>query len=86
MQFSIVALFATGALAAVCPTGIYSNPLCCVTDVFGVIGQNCEAPKSAIFDGLSFQNACAAVGLDPLCCVAPVADQGILCQIPVGTQ
>ncbi|UKZ61377.1 uncharacterized protein TrAtP1_002642 [Trichoderma atroviride] len=53
--------------------------------MFGVISQNCEAPQGPVSDGIFFQNACAAVGLDPLCCVAPVANQGILCQHPVGS-
>ncbi|KAK1254731.1 hypothetical protein MKX08_008726 [Trichoderma sp. CBMAI-0020] len=85
MHFSIVALFATGALAAVCPTGLYSNPFCCSTQVLGIIGLDCDTPKANVIDGQSFRNACGAEGKQALCCVAPVADQGILCQKPVGT-
>ncbi|KAM0459982.1 hypothetical protein ACHAO4_002109 [Trichoderma viride] len=85
MQFSIVALFATGALAAVCPTGLYSNPLCCSTQVLGLIGLDCDTPKHTITNGPSFQAVCAGEGKQPLCCVAPLANQSVLCQKPVGT-
>ncbi|UKZ65075.1 uncharacterized protein TrAtP1_006277 [Trichoderma atroviride] len=85
MQFSIVAIFATGAFAAICPTGLYSNPLCCGSGILGVVFLDCEAPKAQVSDSMSFQNACAAVGLQPLCCAAPTADQGIICQMPAGT-
>ncbi|PON30897.1 hydrophobin [Trichoderma gamsii] len=85
MQFSVVALFATGALAAVCPTGIFSNPLCCSIDVLGVVGLDCSFPNNGILDGPSFQAACDSEGKQPLCCVAPAAEEGILCQKPVET-
>ena len=42
MQFFAVALFATSALAAVCPTGLFSNPLCCATNVLDLIGVDCK--------------------------------------------
>ncbi|KAL7791941.1 hydrophobin-2 [Trichoderma ceciliae] len=80
MNFFTVALFATSAFAAVCPPGLYSNPLCCATNVLGVVGLDCEIPHGSISTGSDFQAACASHGLQPLCCVAPVADQGILCQ------
>lgn len=41
MQFFAVALFATSALAAVCPTGLFSNPLCCSTNVLDLVGVDC---------------------------------------------
>ncbi|KAL7897127.1 hydrophobin [Trichoderma sp. SZMC 28014] len=85
MQFSVVAFFATGALAAVCPDGLYFNPLCCATDFLGVIGLDCSTPKGSIFDLTAFQDVCHSVGKQPLCCVAPAADQGILCQKPPGS-
>lgn len=32
---------AAAPFASVCPTGLYSNPQCCATDVLGVAGLNC---------------------------------------------
>ncbi|TFB03410.1 Hydrophobin-2 [Trichoderma ghanense] len=86
MQFFAVALFATSALAAVCPTGLFSNPLCCATNVLDLVGVDCTTPTAAVPDGVFFQAHCASKGKQPLCCVAPVADQGVLCQKPIGTQ
>ncbi|KAL7818707.1 hydrophobin-2 [Trichoderma aethiopicum] len=86
MQFFAVALFATSALAAVCPTGLFSNPLCCSTNVLDLVGVDCVTPPANVPDGVFFQAHCASKGKQPLCCVAPVAKQGVLCQKPIGTQ
>ncbi|KAL5088209.1 hydrophobin [Trichoderma cf. simile WF8] len=85
--FAAAALFATSAMAAsVCPTGLYSNPLCCSDNVLGLIGLDCSTPTVAIgSDPVIFQANCASKGKQPLCCVAPAADQGILCNKPAGT-
>lgn len=43
MKFiAIAAIFATSGLASVCPTGLFSNALCCATSVLGVIGLDCN--------------------------------------------
>ncbi|KAJ4865090.1 fungal hydrophobin domain-containing protein [Trichoderma breve] len=84
--FAAAALFATSAMAAVCPTGLYSNPLCCSDNVLGLIGIDCSTPTVSLGDNAAlFQANCASKGKQPLCCVAPAADQGILCQKPAGT-
>jgi len=47
MRYSPMLAFAATALAApftgpsLCPTGLFSNPQCCATDVLGVVGLNC---------------------------------------------
>ncbi|KAL7919383.1 hydrophobin [Trichoderma austrokoningii] len=86
MQFSIVALFATGALAALCPTGLYSNPQCCGTNVLGVAALDCHTPDVIPTAGPLFQAVCAAEGgKEALCCVLPVANQDVLCIPAIGT-
>ncbi|KAH0497304.1 hypothetical protein TgHK011_004619 [Trichoderma gracile] len=91
--FAIAALFAAAAVAqpiedrsnaAVCPGGLFSNPQCCATQVLGLIGLDCKVPSQQVYDGTDFRNACAKTGAQPLCCVAPVAGQALLCQPPVG--
>ncbi|RFU73822.1 hydrophobin [Trichoderma arundinaceum] len=83
--FAMAALFAASTLAAVCPSGgLYSNPLCCATNVLGVIGLDCDTPTVSITSAAVFQQNCASMGKQPLCCVAPAADQGVLCQEPAG--
>ncbi|KAK4077344.1 fungal hydrophobin [Trichoderma aggressivum f. europaeum] len=84
--FAVAALFATSAMAAVCPDGLFSNPLCCATSVLDLVGVDCSTPTAALSSGPFFQAHCASKGKQPLCCVAPVADQGVLCQKPIGTQ
>ncbi|EHK42978.1 uncharacterized protein TrAtP1_001867 [Trichoderma atroviride] len=88
MQFSIVALFATGALASVsvCPNGLYSNPQCCGANVLGVAALDCHTPRVDVLTGPIFQAVCAAEGgKQPLCCVVPVAGQDLLCEEAQGT-
>jgi hypothetical protein len=41
------AVTATPVPAALCPTGLYSNPQCCATDVLGAVGLNCAVRKSS---------------------------------------
>ncbi|KAK1252583.1 hypothetical protein MKX08_003770 [Trichoderma sp. CBMAI-0020] len=90
MQFSILALFATGALATAifdfCPDGLYSSPQCCATNILGVAALDCHTPGVNPISGPIFQAACAAEGgKQPLCCVVPIAGQNLLCIDPVGT-
>ncbi|KAL6871375.1 hydrophobin [Trichoderma novae-zelandiae] len=92
--FAIAALFAAAAVAqpledrtssgSVCPPGLFSNPQCCATQVLGIIGLDCKVPSTQVYDGADFRNACAKTGAQPLCCVAPLAGQALLCQPAVG--
>ncbi|KAK1252467.1 hypothetical protein MKX08_003654 [Trichoderma sp. CBMAI-0020] len=93
--FAAIALFATAAIAGpvevrtgggnICPDGLFSNPQCCATQVLGLIGLDCQVPGQTPRDGVDFRNICAKSGDQPLCCVAPIAGQSLLCQVPVGT-
>jgi hypothetical protein len=55
MRYSILAFVAGAAAApftstggaALCPTGLFSNPQCCATDVLGAVGLNCAVRKSS---------------------------------------
>jgi hypothetical protein len=55
MRYSILAFVASVAAvpfvstgnAALCPTGLYSNPQCCATDVLGLVGLNCAVRTSS---------------------------------------
>nr|WGC84523.1 hydrophobin [Trichoderma koningiopsis] len=86
MKFSIIA-FATGAFAAVCPTGLYSNPQCCGANILGVAALDCHTPRAPVLTGPGFRTVCAAEGgKEALCCVAPVAGQDLLCQPATGAQ
>ncbi|PTB70398.1 hypothetical protein BBK36DRAFT_16079 [Trichoderma citrinoviride] len=95
--FAIAALFAAAAVAqplevledrsgsgSVCNPGLFSNPQCCATQVLGLIGLDCKVPSQSVYDGTDFRNVCAKTGSQPLCCVAPLAGQALLCQPPVG--
>ncbi|KAM0260893.1 hypothetical protein ACHAQJ_002512 [Trichoderma viride] len=86
MQFSVVALFAAGALAAVCPPGLDSNPQCCAANILGVAALDCETPHTSVHDGNAFQAACARIGKQPLCCAVPVANEALICIEALGTQ
>ncbi|EOA90258.1 uncharacterized protein SETTUDRAFT_60640, partial [Exserohilum turcica Et28A] len=83
--------FASGAFAApllsgyggdstVCPSGLYSTPQCCATDILGVAALNCYAPYTAPTDVNDFKAGCATSGQQAKCCVLPIAGQDILCQ------
>ncbi|KAM0458062.1 hypothetical protein ACHAO4_002784 [Trichoderma viride] len=86
MQSFIFALFATGALASVCSTGIYSNPQCCGVNILGVAALDCHTPRVDVLNGPIFQAVCAAEGgKQAVCCAIPVAGQDLLCEEPVGT-
>ncbi|KAH6876093.1 fungal hydrophobin-domain-containing protein [Alternaria rosae] len=88
MRYSILAFIASAAAApftstggaALCPTGLYSNPQCCATDVLGVVGLNCAVPATTPTSTTDFIAGCAASGQQAKCCVIPVADQDVLCQ------
>ncbi|KAM0524779.1 hypothetical protein ACHAPE_000882 [Trichoderma viride] len=87
MQFSTIALFATGALASICPNGLYSNPQCCGANVLDVAALDCHTPRVTPLNGPIFQAICAAEGgKEALCCVVPVAGQDLLCQPAIGAQ
>ncbi|KAL6866445.1 hypothetical protein ACO1O0_002556 [Amphichorda felina] len=93
--FAAVALLAAAAMAAPtevedrgeyvpCGSTLYSNTLCCATDALGIIGLDCEVPSETPCDADHFAEICAQKGQQPKCCVAPVADQALLCDNPVG--
>ncbi|QPG98633.1 beta ketoadipyl CoA thiolase, th1 [Epichloe festucae Fl1] len=65
-----------------CPSGLYSNPQCCATNVLGVAALDCKNPSSAPTSSDNFKSVCG--GQQPLCCVVPAAGQGVLCTAPVG--
>ncbi|KAK3182504.1 beta ketoadipyl CoA thiolase, th1 [Lecanicillium sp. MT-2017a] len=67
-----------------CPSGLYSNPQCCDTDVLGVLGLDCSTPDQTPTSGGDFKSICAEVGKQAKCCVLPVAGQSVLCQDAVG--
>ncbi|KAK0757443.1 hypothetical protein N5P37_010168 [Trichoderma harzianum] len=98
MQFlAVAALLFTAAFAApsteapalvrranaYCPNGLYAVPQCCDVDVLGVAALDCRSPPVTPTKCNSFNNICAAIGLQPKCCVLPVAGQALLCTNPV---
>ncbi|KAL7963145.1 hydrophobin-2 [Trichoderma compactum] len=85
-SFAVAALFATSAFAAVCPTGLFSNPLCCSSILLEAVGLDCTTALGPIGGPSAFQQTCASSGKQPACCVAPIAGQGLLCNKPAGTQ
>ncbi|KAI0903756.1 hydrophobin-like protein [Ustulina deusta] len=97
MQFTLIALagvFATAISAnptynndppyVACPSGLYSNPQCCATDVLGVADLDCHSPSSAPFSVSNFRDICANGGDRARCCIIPVLGQAVLCQTPPG--
>ncbi|KAI1358293.1 hydrophobin-like protein [Xylaria arbuscula] len=91
MQFSLIALAsvfavvsATGGSSPVCPSGLYSVPQCCATDVLGVADLNCASPSAVPSSVTNFRDICAAGGNRARCCVIPVLGQDVLCETPPG--
>ncbi|KAI0188026.1 fungal hydrophobin-domain-containing protein [Xylaria flabelliformis] len=97
MQTSFVAIFGllaaavsaiptenTGTPYKACPSGLYSVPQCCATDVLGVADLNCNSPSKSFNSAQSFKNVCAAGGQRARCCVLPVLGQSVLCETPAG--
>ncbi|KAL6697172.1 hydrophobin [Trichoderma pleuroticola] len=98
MQFlAVAALLFTAAFAAPsteapalarrdeawCPPGLYSVPQCCDVDVLGVAAVDCRTPPSASSKCKLFKGVCASIGLQPKCCVLPVAGLAVLCTDPI---
>jgi hypothetical protein len=94
MQFftAIIALFSTVAIAApalqerqyVGCSGLYGTEQCCATDVLGVADLDCANPPSVPTDADNFSAVCAAIGQRARCCVLPILEQGVLCELPTG--
>ncbi|KAI0871099.1 hydrophobin-like protein [Hypoxylon argillaceum] len=97
MQTSLITLFgvlATAVLATptypdntaydACPSGLYSVPQCCATDVLGVADLNCGSPSAVPFSASNFRDICAGGGTRARCCVVPVLGQSVLCETPAG--
>ncbi|KAF1938521.1 hypothetical protein EJ02DRAFT_329406, partial [Clathrospora elynae] len=70
----------SSAASSLCPTGLYSNPQCCATDVLGAVGLNCAVPSTKPTDDSNFISICAATGQQAKCCVIPVLGQDVLCE------
>ncbi|KAL7910497.1 hydrophobin [Trichoderma velutinum] len=66
-----------------CPDGLYAEPQCCDVDVLGVAALDCRVPPVKPSKCKSFQSVCAAIGLQPKCCVLPVAGVAVLCTDPI---
>ncbi|RWA04332.1 hypothetical protein EKO27_g10773 [Xylaria grammica] len=67
-----------------CPSGLYSNPQCCATDILGVADLDCGAIPAIPSSPDEFRYICAAGGQRARCCVVPVAGQALLCETPAG--
>ncbi|KAI1358446.1 fungal hydrophobin-domain-containing protein [Xylaria arbuscula] len=67
-----------------CPSGLYSNPQCCATDVLGVADLDCGSVPAIPTSASEFQSICAAGAQRARCCVIPVLGQAVLCTTPVG--
>ncbi|KAH8649999.1 Cerato-ulmin hydrophobin family [Xylariales sp. PMI_506] len=65
-------------------SGLYSNSLCCATDVLGIADLDCATPPSVPTDADDFSSICAAIGQRARCCTIPLADLGVLCETPAG--
>merc|ERR1711963_889941 len=84
--FAAAALFA-GVLAmpaAELEDRTNTGPVCCATDVLGVICLDGEPPNETPRDGRHFRDICAKEGQQAKCCVLPVVGQGVLCNDVVG--
>ncbi|KYK57080.1 hydrophobin [Drechmeria coniospora] len=91
--FAIAALVATAAAlpalevrgSDACPTdGLYTNPLCCSTDVLDVASLDCKVPSESFSGPRSFRRVCAKQGQKAQCCAVPVAGQALLCMDVIG--
>uniref|UniRef100_A0A8H7TTI0 Hydrophobin n=1 Tax=Bionectria ochroleuca TaxID=29856 RepID=A0A8H7TTI0_BIOOC len=67
-----------------CRSPLFAVPLCCKTDVLGLLGLNCEAPSVAPLNAGGFQTICeTANARDAKCCLAHLLDQAVVCIPPV---
>ncbi|KAI1145314.1 fungal hydrophobin-domain-containing protein [Nemania diffusa] len=67
-----------------CPSGLYSVPQCCATDILGLADLDCHSPSVIPRSASEFRFTCAAGGQRARCCVVPVAGQALLCETPAG--
>ncbi|KAI1159957.1 fungal hydrophobin-domain-containing protein [Nemania serpens] len=74
----------TGSPYDGCPSGLFSSPQCCATDILGVADLDCHSPPAIPQSAAEFRYICAAGGQRARCCVVPVLGQAILCQTPTG--
>lgn len=54
----------------VCPSGLYSNPVCCSADILGVADLDCKSPSSATSVD-DFKLSCSNEGKKATCCAIP---------------
>ncbi|KAK6540678.1 beta ketoadipyl CoA thiolase, th1 [Orbilia ellipsospora] len=73
-----------GGGSKACPSGLYSQPQCCSSDVLGIAALDCATPSSNPTSVDQFKSLCSAAGKQAACCVVPVAGQSILCTEPRG--
>ncbi|KAL4899582.1 fungal hydrophobin-domain-containing protein [Aspergillus multicolor] len=68
---------------AICPSILYSNPLCCAFDVERLVAADCRGPGT-VSSTTEFRQRCSDAGLQARCCAIPAADLGLLCVAPSG--
>lgn len=56
----------------VCTEELYTNSVCCDTDILGLATLDCETPRFVPQNGTDFRNICASRGQIARCCVAPL--------------
>ncbi|KAI0097540.1 fungal hydrophobin-domain-containing protein [Nemania sp. FL0031] len=76
--------YPTGTPYEPCPSGLYSVPQCCATDILGLADLDCHSPAAVPQSASEFRFDCATGGQRARCCVVPVAGQALLCETPVG--
>ncbi|TVY34300.1 Cryparin [Lachnellula subtilissima] len=93
MRTSFVTLFGLAATVAAIPARVMERQTtlcssgtaqCCSVDVLGVADLDCANPPTLPANGTDFANICAAEGQIDMCCLIPILDQGLLCQVPIG--
>ncbi|KIN00078.1 hypothetical protein OIDMADRAFT_19353 [Oidiodendron maius Zn] len=57
-------------------------PLCCTTDVFGIVDLDCSSPPSIPANATDFSLICQTIGRIDRCCEVLVGSVGIFCSTP----
>ncbi|ATY60554.1 Hydrophobin 2 [Cordyceps militaris CM01] len=73
-----------GGGGGVCRGFLYSNPICCATDILGLACLDGDTPPETPRDAKNFKEICAKNGQQARCCVLPIIDQAVLCIRPLG--
>ncbi|KAI1079234.1 hydrophobin-like protein [Whalleya microplaca] len=64
-------------LGNLCPS--VDSPLCCQTDVDGLIDLTCESPSEDPHSLKELEAICAKTGLTAQCCTLPLLGDALLC-------